>query len=88
MAKRLPLGEPDRQGRVVLATVDRGDPRPVDLGHVGAVGERQRHLAENDRVCGKARELERNRLRLAARYRQLSAALIGRYAQGAVRDAA
>ena len=39
--------------------VDRGDPGPVDLGHVGAVRERQRDPAEHDRVRGQAGQLQR-----------------------------
>ena len=50
VAQRLRLGQPDRQRRIALAAVDRGDAGPVDLGDVGAVGERQGDPAEEDRV--------------------------------------
>ena len=50
VAHRLRLGQPDRERRVALAAVDRADPGAVDLGDVGAVGERQRDAAEDDRV--------------------------------------
>ena len=41
VAQRLRLGQPDRERRVALAAVDRVDPGAVDLGDVGAVGERR-----------------------------------------------
>ena len=59
VAQRLPLGQPDRARRVALAAVHRDDPRPVDLGDVGAVGECQRSAAQHDRVRGHGGQLER-----------------------------
>ena len=44
------MGEADREGGVVLAAVDRADPRPVDLGDVAGVGDGEREGAEERRV--------------------------------------
>ena len=62
-----------------MASVERLQAAVFEL-----VAERQA-LREGGGGCD---ELEWNRLRLATRYRQLSAALIGRYAAHAERDAA
>ena len=50
VAQGLGLGQADRQRRVALAPVHRVDPRAVDLGDVGAVGERQREPAQDHRL--------------------------------------
>ena len=55
VAQRLRRCQPDRQRCVALAAVDRGDPGPVDLGDVGAVGERQGDPAEDRRDRSAAR---------------------------------
>ena len=50
MAQRLALGQPDRERGVALAAMDRVDAGPVDLGDVGAIGQRERDAAEDHRL--------------------------------------
>src|SRR4029077_13431603 len=56
--ERADASQPETSRRLALAGVDRLDRRAIDLGHVGAVEQGERHDTRRDRV-----EVEANRRR-------------------------